>query len=165
MEKSSDPSTRYPCCRPHNPKLAPMTPPTENSASLPQTTPSIRRSMMPRDTNAMGTIFGGVILAEIDLAAGIEARSHCDLPFVTVALDNVEFKEPVCVGDLVSFYTETERIGRTSIRVKVDVWATKYTGESPQVQVTVAHVTMVAVNSELSPTSIPRPTRREIEKE
>ena len=123
--------------------------------------PTIRRSMMPRDTNALGTIFGGVILAEIDLAAGFEARSHCDLAFVTIALDDVEFKEPVGVGDLVSFYTETEHIGRTSLRVKVDVWARKHLNAGRSVHVTVAHVTMVAVNKEFQPTPIPRPTRIE----
>lgn len=117
--------------------------------------------MMPRDTNAMGTIFGGVILAEIDLAAGIEARSHCNNSFVTVAFDDVEFKEPVCVGDLVSFHTETERIGRTSIRVKVDVWARKNADSRKIVNVTEAHVTMVAVDSDLNPVAIPRPTLQE----
>jgi acyl-CoA thioesterase YciA len=137
-----------------------------NSSSNPENTPpssipAIRRSMMPRDTNALGTIFGGVILAEIDLAAGIEARSHGNMSFVTVALDNVEFKEPVCVGDLVSFHTETERIGRTSIRVKVDVWARKHADVARVVQVTTAHVTMVSVDSEFNPMKISRPTLRE----
>lgn len=108
---------------------------------------------MPRDTNAHGTIFGGVILAEIDLAAGIEARLRAQLPVVTVAFDNVEFREPVHVGDVVSFHTETERVGRTSIRVKVDVWANRCIGRS-WVQVTVAHVTMVAVDEKMRPTEI-----------
>jgi acyl-CoA thioesterase YciA len=117
--------------------------------------------MMPRDTNAMGTIFGGVILAEIDLAAGIEARQHCNHGFVTVAFDDVEFKEPVRVGDLVSFHTETEHIGRTSIRVKVDVWSLKYRGDGELIHVTQAHVTMVSVDEEFRPLPIPRPTRQE----
>jgi len=131
----------------------PETPPT--------TIPAIRRSMMPRDTNAMGTIFGGVILAEIDLAAGIEARSHCNCPFVTVAFDHVEFKQPVQVGDLVSFHTETSRIGRTSIQIQVDVWARKHRCASEVIHVTEASVTMVAVDDDFEPTPIPRPTLRE----
>lgn len=135
--------------------------PNPPGACPPQTLPSIRRSMMPRDTNAMGTIFGGVILAEIDLAAGIEARLHCDHAFVTVAFDNVEFKEPVRVGDVVAFHTETERIGRTSLVIKVDVWAMKHRGGGELVHVTEAHVTMVSVDDLFRPLPIPRPTRKE----
>ncbi|MFT7484559.1 MAG: acyl-CoA thioesterase YciA [Candidatus Paceibacteria bacterium] len=110
--------------------------------------------MMPRDTNAHGTIFGGVILAEIDLAAGIEARLQTKRPVVTVAFDNVEFKSPVEVGDVVSFHTELVRVGRTSIRVKVDVWAKRAMGAGPWAQVTVAVVTMVAVDDNLRPTPV-----------
>jgi acyl-CoA thioesterase YciA len=84
--------------------------------------PSIRRVMMPRDTNAFGTIFGGVILSEIDLAAAVEAHRHHAGRLVTVALDGVVFRAPVHVGDCVSFFTETLRIGQTSIRVRVLVW-------------------------------------------
>lgn len=129
------------------------TPPT----SPPETIPSIRRAMMPRDTNAMGTIFGGVILAEIDLAAGIEARNHTRRPVVTVAFDNVEFREPVSVGDVVSFHTETLAVGRTSIRVKIDVWAKKSMGSGRWVYVTSAVVTMVAVDDEMRPTPVTDP--------
>lgn len=139
-----------------------MTPNSDSPDTPPTSAPSLRRSMMPRDTNAMGTIFGGVILAEIDLAAGIEARSHCNISFVTVAFDDVEFKEPVNVGDVVSFHTETEHIGRTSIRVKVNVWARKHENAVKVVQVTVAHVTMVAVDENGRPMEIPRPTLQEL---
>ncbi len=134
---------------------------SEAAASPPTTMPAIRRSMMPRDTNALGTIFGGVILAEIDLAAGIEALEHCNHVFVTVAIDQVDFKQPVCVGDLVSFHTETGRIGRTSIRIQVEVWALKHRGDGEQVHVTSACVTMVSVDEEFRPKPIPRPTRKE----
>ena len=85
--------------------------------------PAIRQVMMPRDTNAVGTIFGGVILAQIDLAAAIESHKHHPGKIVTVSMDKVDFKAPVLVGDLVSFFTETRRIGRTSINVHVAVWA------------------------------------------
>ena len=81
--------------------------------------PAIRVLMMPRDTNAHGTIFGGVILSYIDQAGAIEARRQgCQL-MVTVSMDKVVFHEPVFVGDLVSFWTETIRIGNTSITTKV----------------------------------------------
>jgi acyl-CoA thioesterase YciA len=112
--------------------------------------------MMPRDTNALGTIFGGVILSEIDLAAAIEAHSHWPHRVVTVAMDNIEFHQPVQVGDVVSFYTSTERVGRSSIRVKVSVWAQRRLGGGGSVQVTEAHVTMVAVDDELNPVEIPK---------
>jgi acyl-CoA thioesterase YciA len=119
-------------------------------------TPSIRRVMMPRDTNAVGTIFGGVILSEIDLAAAIEAHKHHPSKIVTVAMDKVEFKQPVFVGDLVSFFTETTRIGRTSITARVSVWAQRKFGGGQFVHVTEAHVTMVAVDDEFKPTPILR---------
>jgi len=119
--------------------------------------PSIRRLMMPRDTNALGTIFGGVILSEIDLAAAIEAHKCHPAKIVTVAMDKVEFKQPVQVGDLVSFYTDTTRIGRTSITVHVSVWAQRRFGGGTFVHVTEADVTMVAVDDEFKPTPILNP--------
>ena len=79
--------------------------------------------MMPKDTNARGTIFGGVILSYIDQAAAIEAHRQFDRNFVTKAMNAVEFVAPVHVGDVVSFYTRVIRLGRTSVAVKVDVEA------------------------------------------
>ena len=108
--------------------------------------PSIRRVMMPRDTNAFGTIFGGVILSEIDLAAAVEAHKHDSGRLVTVALDGVVFRAPVHVGDCVSFFTETLHIGNTSIRVKVRVWAEGRFSTGSEAFVTEAEVTMVAVD-------------------
>ena len=110
--------------------------------------PSIRRVMMPRDTNAFGTIFGGVILAEIDLAAAVEAHRHHSGRLVTVAMDAVVFKAPVLVGDCVSYFTETMRIGTTSIRVKVRVWSERRFGKGEEVFVTEAEVTLVAVDAQ-----------------
>ena len=116
--------------------------------------PSIRQVMMPRDTNALGTIFGGVILAEIDLAAAIEAHKSHPSRIVTVSMDKVVFKQPVFVGDLVSFYTDTTRIGRTSITAHVSVWAQRRFGGGEFVHVTEADVTMVAVGDDMKPTPI-----------
>lgn len=124
------------------------------STEAPKGCPAIRKVMMPRDTNALGTIFGGVILSQIDLAAAVEAHNVYGGRIVTVAMDQVEFKSPVFVGDLVSFFTETKRIGRTSIKVYVGVWAQRRFGGGDHVFVTDAEVTMVAVDDEFKPTPL-----------
>src|SRR4029079_4555634 len=85
--------------------------------------PAIRVVLMPKDTHAHGTIFGGVILSYIDIAAAIEARKHTPKKIVTKAMHEVVFVAPVFVGDIVIFYTELVRIGRTSITIKVLVEA------------------------------------------
>src|ERR1700674_4222762 len=86
--------------------------------------PAIRIALLPRDTNSAGTIFGGVILSYIDMAGAIEAHRHTRMGrFVTVAMREVIFHKPVFVGDLVSFYAETLRVGTTSITVRVIVEA------------------------------------------
>ncbi len=101
--------------------------------------PAIRVTMMPRDTNAHGTIFGGVILSYIDIAGGIEAVRHTGHErFVTVAMKEVVFHEPVFVGDLVSFYAETLKVGNTSITVKVIVEAERFGSSQQVVRVTEA---------------------------
>lgn len=104
--------------------------------------PAIRVLMMPRDTNAHGTIFGGVILSYIDQAGAIEARRQGLQFMVTVSMDRVVFHEPVFVGDLVSFWTETLRIGTTSITTKVTVEAIR----NPNRRVTVTEAQVVYVN-------------------
>jgi acyl-CoA thioesterase YciA len=122
--------------------------------------PSIRRLMMPRDTNALGSIFGGAILAEIDLAAAVEAHKWHPSRLVTVAMDKVVFKQPVQVGDLVSCFCETTRVGRTSITVHVSVWAQRRFGGGEMVHVTEADVTMVAVDDRGQPTPVLSPPAR-----
>jgi acyl-CoA thioesterase YciA len=116
--------------------------------------PAIRQVMMPRDTNALGTIFGGIILSQIDLSAAVEAHKHHTGKLVTVAMDGVEFKAPVYVGDVVSFFAEKQRVGRTSIAVRVEVWAQRRFGGGENVQVTEARVTLVAVGPEGKPVPI-----------
>jgi len=116
--------------------------------------PAIRVLMMPRDTNAHGTIFGGVILSYIDQAGAIEARRQgCSL-MVTVSMDKVVFHEPVQVGDLVSFWTETLRIGRTSITTRVVVQSLRNGNE--RVTVTEAQVVYVNIGPDRKPTPIVR---------
>ena len=116
--------------------------------------PSIRRLMMPRDTNAVGTIFGGIILSEVDLAAAIEAHKVHPSKVVTVSMDKVVFRQPVFVGDLVSFFTDIVRIGRTSITVHVSVWSQRRFGGGEFVHVTEADVTMVAVDDDFRPVPV-----------
>ena len=125
--------------------------------------PAIKAIMLPKDTNALGTIFGGVILANIDLASAVEARKAGAHRYVTRAMREVEFHEPVYLGDIVSFYTETLRIGRTSLTVRVSVEAERWgsppaapgmTGHGEHVKVTEAEVVMVAVDEQGRPVPI-----------
>ena len=114
--------------------------------------PAIRVLMMPRDTNAHGTIFGGVILSYIDQAGAIEARRQGLQFMVTVSMDKVVFHEPVFVGDLVSFWTETLRIGNTSITTKVVVEVIR--NGMQRVTVTEAQVVYVNIGEDRKPRPI-----------
>jgi acyl-CoA thioesterase YciA len=105
---------------------------------------------MPRDTNQYGTIFGGVILSYIDQAGFVEARRNGGHKWVTVALDRVEFKHPVHLGDVVALYTSTTRAGTTSVTVKVEVEAERYVGGAT-IAVTEAHITLVSVGDDGRP--------------
>ena len=108
--------------------------------------PAIRITLLPRDTNSQGTIFGGVILSYIDTAGAIQAHRHTHMQrFVTVAMKEVIFHKPVFVGDLVSFYADIVRVGTTSITVRVIVEVERM-GKSERVRVTEAEVTYVAVD-------------------
>ncbi|MBX3281003.1 MAG: acyl-CoA thioesterase [Acidobacteria bacterium] len=108
---------------------------------------AIRLTMMPRDTNAHGTVFGGIILSYIDVAGSVEAvRQTKHDRFVTVAIKEVVFHEPVFIGDLVSFYAETIKIGNTSVTVHVEVEAERFGNQGQKVKVTSADVTYVAIN-------------------
>lgn len=118
--------------------------------------PAIRVLMMPRDTNAHGTIFGGVILSYIDQAGAIEARRQGSRLMLTVSMDKIVFHEPVFVGDLVSFWTETLRIGTTSITVKVICEVIRGTDPQKKVMVTEAQVVYVNVGDDGKPTPIKR---------
>jgi acyl-CoA thioesterase YciA len=118
--------------------------------------PAIRVLMMPRDTNAHGTIFGGVILSYVDQAGAIEARRQGSQFMVTVSMDKVVFHEPVFVGDLVSFWTETIRIGNTSITVKVTVEAIRGNDLQKKVLVTEAQVVYVNIGEDRKPKVIER---------
>lgn len=117
--------------------------------------PAIKVLLLPKDTNAYGTIFGGVILSHIDLASSVEARKVAAHHYVTKAMREVEFHQPVFLGDIVNFFTETVRLGRTSITVKVSVEAERWgAGRGERVKVTEAEVVLVALNDHGQPTPI-----------
>ena len=117
--------------------------------------PAIRITMLPRDTNSQGTIFGGVILSYIDMAGAIEAHRRTGMDrFVTVAMREVIFHQPVFVGDLVSFYSETVKIGTTSITTRVVVEAERYGSPGKRARVTEAEVIYVAVDQAGNKTKI-----------
>jgi acyl-CoA thioesterase YciA len=117
--------------------------------------PAIRITLLPRDTNSAGTIFGGVILSYIDMAGAIEAHRRTRMDrFVTVAMREVIFHKPVFVGDLVSFYAETVSIGTTSITIRVIVETERVGTTTEQVRVTEAEVVYVAVDANRVKTKI-----------
>ncbi len=124
------------------------------SIKPPSNEPAIRVVMMPRDTNADGTIFGGVILSLVDQAAYIEAMRQAYHNYVTVSFKEVEFKEPVYVGDVISIYAETLRIGRTSITIRLRVCARRRLDPDQLVNVTEADAVFVAVDGEGKPVPV-----------
>lgn len=128
--------------------------------AAPNECPAIRVMMMPRDTNAHGTIFGGVMLSYIDQAGAIEARRNWPHRFVTVAMDKVVFKQPVHVGDVVSFYAKVTRVGRTSVTIQVDVEALPFNPPHDVVSVTSASVAYVAIDENDQPLILGQPVGR-----
>jgi acyl-CoA thioesterase YciA len=123
--------------------------------------PAIRITLLPRDTNPQGTIFGGIILSYIDIAGAVEAHRRTGIErFVTVAMREVVFHQPVFVGDLVSFYARTVRTGTTSITIHVVVEAERYGGTSERIKVTEAEVVYVAVDANRHKIKIKQNARR-----
>lgn len=116
--------------------------------------PAIRMVMMPRDTNHLGSIFGGHILSLIDLAAGQHARAIAPKRYVTKVMREVDFIAPVHVGDAVSFYTTTKRQGTTSLTICVDVEVVRGFDSIQRIKVTSAEVVMVAVDQDNNPVAI-----------
>ena len=126
--------------------------------SLPSQQPVLRIVPMPADTNAHGTIFGGWVMAQVDIAGSIPAWERAQGPVVTVAVNSFVFKEPVFVGDVVSFYARVLKVGRTSITVDVEVFANRgRLGSRDAVKVTEAQLTYVAVDENRQPRVVPDP--------
>jgi acyl-CoA thioesterase YciA len=122
---------------------------------LPAREPALRVVPMPADVNQHGDIFGGWIMAQVDIAGGIVAARRARGRVATVAVNAFQFKEPVLVGDVVTFFAAIVRTGRTSITVDVEVFATRNPGEIVNVKVTEATLTYVAVGTDRKPRELP----------
>ncbi|OGA06521.1 MAG: acyl-CoA thioesterase [Betaproteobacteria bacterium RIFCSPLOWO2_02_64_14] len=117
--------------------------------------PALRVVPMPADANHTGDIFGGWIMAQVDIAGSIPAVRLARGRVATVAVNSFQFKQPVFVGDLVSFYAEAVRVGRTSITVNVEVYAQRKPEREEVVKVTEATLTYVAVDDNRRPRVVP----------
>jgi acyl-CoA thioesterase YciA len=109
---------------------------------------------MPADTNGNGDIFGGWVMAQVDLAGSVIPARHVNGRMATVAVNEFVFKQPVRVGDLLSFYAVVTRIGRTSITVQVEVFAERVRAQGRFVKVTEASLTYVAIDDNGKPRPI-----------
>jgi acyl-CoA thioesterase YciA len=117
--------------------------------------PTIRIIPMPADTNAHGTIFGGWVMAQVDLAGSVPATVRSRGRVVTVSVNSFQFKQPVLVGDLVSFYADVVKVGRTSLTVDVEVYAQRQRFGAEVVKVTEAQLTYVAIDDQRKPRPVP----------
>jgi acyl-CoA thioesterase YciA len=111
---------------------------------------------MPSDVNANGDIFGGWVMAQVDLAGSVLPARHVKGRMATVAVNEFIFKQPVRVGDILSFYATVQRIGRTSITIQVEVYAERYDAQGSYMKVTEASLTYVAIDDQGRPRPIPR---------
>jgi acyl-CoA thioesterase YciA len=111
---------------------------------------------MPADTNGNGDIFGGWVMAQVDLAGSVLPARYVRGRMATVAVNQFIFKQPVRVGDILSFYAHVTRIGNTSITVQVEVYAESFRAQGQYVKVTEASLTYVAIDEDGRPRPIPR---------
>jgi len=118
--------------------------------------PALRVVPMPADANQNGDIFGGWIMAQVDIAGGIVAGRLARGRVATVAVNSFVFKQPVQIGDVLSFYADTVRVGNTSITVKVEVYAERRPEAPRVVKVTEATLTYVAIDAEGRPRPVPK---------
>ena len=127
----------------------------EATAALPDREPSLRVVPLPADVNQNGDIFGGWVMSQVDIAGSIPAAARARGRVATVAVNSFVFKQPVLVGDVVSFYTKVTRVGRTSITVDVEVFAQRNPSDVICVKVTEASLTYVAVGVDRRPRELP----------
>jgi acyl-CoA thioesterase YciA len=128
---------------------------TDVTVALPDREPTLRVVPMPADANYHGDIFGGWIMSQVDVAGGVMAARRARGRVATVAVNSFVFKQPVLIGDLVSFYAAISRVGRTSITVDVEVYAQRNPGDVICVKVTEASLTYVAVGPDRRPRELP----------
>lgn len=121
---------------------------TDHLARLPDKQPTLRVMPMPADVNANGDVFGGWIMSQVDVAGAIAAMHRARGRIVTVSVDSFVFKQAVSVGDIVSFYAEVTATGRTSLKVRVEVYAERNPMHPITVKVTDATLTYVAINQQ-----------------
>ena len=112
---------------------------------------------MPADSNANGDIFGGWVMAQVDLAGSVIPARHAQGRMATVAVNQFVFKQPVRVGDILSFFSSLTRVGRTSITVQVEVYAERFSAQGVYVKVTEASLTYVAIDDQGLPRPVPKP--------
>jgi acyl-CoA thioesterase YciA len=117
----------------------------------------LRVMPMPADANGNGDIFGGWIMAQVDLAGAVLPARIAKGRIATVAVNQFVFKQPVSIGDLLSFYAKVERVGRTSVTVNVEVYAERNPADLHVVKVTEANLTYVAIDRDGKPRAIPAP--------
>ncbi len=115
---------------------------------------TVRVQAMPADSNAAGDIFGGWVMSQMDLAAGIRGAERAGGRVATVAVETLVFRRPVKVGDTLCVYSAIEKVGRTSIRLKVEAWARRYL-TTERVKVTEGVFVMVALDDQGAPTPVP----------
>ena len=123
--------------------------------TLPQREPTIRVAAMPSDANYTGDIFGGWLMGQVDIAGSIPALHRAKGRVATVAVNSFIFKQPIFVGDIVSFYTKIMKVGTTSITVEVEVYAQRDPAKPICVKVTEATLTYVAVGEDRKPRVVP----------
>ena len=123
--------------------------------TLPQREPTIRIAAMPSDANYTGDIFGGWLMGQVDIAGSIPALHRAKGRVSTVAVNSFVFKQPIFVGDVVSFYTRIVKVGTTSITVEVEVYAQRDPAKPICVKVTEATLTYVAVGEDRKPRVVP----------
>ena len=115
---------------------------------------------MPADSNPNGDIFGGWVMAQVDLAGSVIPARYVQGRMATVAVNQFIFKQPVRIGDLLSFFSTLTRIGRTSVTVQVEVYAERFSAQGVYIKVTEASLTYVAIDDQGRPREVPRPTSR-----
>ena len=134
-----------------------MLPMADAPVALPDREPALRVVPLPADVNQNGDIFGGWVMSQVDIAGSIPAAARARGRVATVAVNSFVFKQPVMIGDVVSFYAAIVRVGRTSITVDVEVFAQRNPGEVICAKVTEACLTYVAVGLDRRPRELPPP--------
>lgn len=123
--------------------------------SLPSQDPVLRVMPMPADVNVFGDIFGGWVMAQVDIAGGVAAMRRARGRVATVSVNSFQFRQPIAPGDVVSFYARVVKVGRTSITIDVQVYAQRHFDVTEVVKVTEAELTFVAIDGDGKKRDVP----------